>query len=165
MKTLADALREQMGAKGLKAKALARMAGVNETYIRDILSGKSRNPRVEHLKKVATALGTSLDGEWLSASAASITMTDKDLMPAVASRLRALRKEANQQLQIRTVDEFAALIGAERNQVSNWLNAYNLPPVWMMVRICEQFGITLDWLVRGTLERCPWTSPYGLQRC
>jgi transcriptional regulator with XRE-family HTH domain len=84
-----------------------------------------------------------------------MTTTDKELIPGVASRLRALRQEVNQQLRIRTVDEFAALIGAERNQVSNWLNAYNLPPVWMMVRLCDRFGITLDWLVRGHAGTLP----------
>jgi transcriptional regulator with XRE-family HTH domain len=102
-----------------------------------------------------TALGTSVDRGWLSAGGGPMATIDKDLIPRVASRLPALRKEANQHLQIRTVDEFAAFIGAERNQVSNWLNAYNLPPVWMMVRLCERFGITLDWLVRGTVGTLP----------
>lgn len=41
-------------------KALALKAEVNETYVRDILSGKSKNPRSDQIHKLAKALGTTV---------------------------------------------------------------------------------------------------------
>jgi transcriptional regulator with XRE-family HTH domain len=38
-------------------KSLAAAAGLNVTYVRDILVGKSKNPKSEHLHKLAGALG------------------------------------------------------------------------------------------------------------
>lgn len=43
--------------KPLGQKALALLAGVGETYIRDILKGRSKSPEAEKLKRVAAALG------------------------------------------------------------------------------------------------------------
>lgn len=54
---IARNVRLLMEAKGLGSKALSLRAGLNETYVRDILKGKSRNPRHEHLQKLAAALG------------------------------------------------------------------------------------------------------------
>lgn len=42
---------------GLSQKALARKAGVGDTYVRDILKGKSRNPGGEKLECIAAVLG------------------------------------------------------------------------------------------------------------
>lgn len=42
-------------------KRLARVAGVGETYIRDLLKGRSRDPQTNKLTKVAEALSTTLD--------------------------------------------------------------------------------------------------------
>jgi transcriptional regulator with XRE-family HTH domain len=45
---------------GLSMKNLALKAGLNETYVRDILSGRSKNPRHEGLVAIATALNCSI---------------------------------------------------------------------------------------------------------
>lgn len=49
-----EALMEQ---KGLDAAKLARLAGLNPTGIYDILSGKSRSPKIETIGKIARGLG------------------------------------------------------------------------------------------------------------
>jgi transcriptional regulator with XRE-family HTH domain len=54
--TIARNVRLRMKARGLGQKALSLKADLNETYVRDILKGKSRNPRQEHLQKLALAL-------------------------------------------------------------------------------------------------------------
>lgn len=54
---LAREIHRQMVEKGIGQKALAKMAGLNETYVRDILRGKSKNPKTEQLQKLADALG------------------------------------------------------------------------------------------------------------
>lgn len=49
-----------MQAVGIGQKALALKAGLNETYVRDILRGKSRNPKHAHLAAIANALDCSI---------------------------------------------------------------------------------------------------------
>lgn len=47
--------------KGLGQKALALKAKVNETYVRDLFVGKSKNPKNDQLSKIAEALGCTLN--------------------------------------------------------------------------------------------------------
>ncbi|KDE20693.1 transcriptional regulator [Acetobacter aceti 1023] len=54
---VADELERRMAQLGLSQKALARKAGVGDTYVRDILKGKSRNPGGEKLECIAAVLG------------------------------------------------------------------------------------------------------------
>lgn len=53
---LASAIAARMRALGIGQKHLAARAGLNETYVRDILVGKSRNPIAANLQKLAAAL-------------------------------------------------------------------------------------------------------------
>lgn len=72
--TLVRELERLMERKGLNQKALALKAGLNETAVRDIRIGRSKNPRGDTLKRLATALGVSagtLTGENGGAPAAS----------------------------------------------------------------------------------------------
>lgn len=55
--SVASELERRMRLLGLTQKALARNAGVGDTYVRDILKGKSRNPGGEKLERVAAILG------------------------------------------------------------------------------------------------------------
>lgn len=54
--SIAQRIREKMTEVGTNNKALAREAGLNETYIRDVLEGRSRNPTQSRLDKVFDAL-------------------------------------------------------------------------------------------------------------
>ena len=53
-------LERRMQAAGLNQKSLALKAGLNETAVRDIRIGRSKNPRTDTLKRLASALGVSL---------------------------------------------------------------------------------------------------------
>lgn len=57
---LAQQVYKRMIALGLGQKKLAENAGLNETYVRDILRGRSRNPKHDHLTKLAKALGCTV---------------------------------------------------------------------------------------------------------
>lgn len=48
---------------GLNAKQLSLAAGLNETYVRDLLKAEKPNPRYFHLKALAVELGVSV--AWL----------------------------------------------------------------------------------------------------
>lgn len=51
----------RMAAAKLGQKALALKADVNETYVRDLYVGKSKNPKQQQLAKIAKALDCTLD--------------------------------------------------------------------------------------------------------
>jgi hypothetical protein len=57
--TLADEIRRRMNELGLNPKRLSLGAGLNETYVRDIIKGRTRNPRTDTLGKLARALRCS----------------------------------------------------------------------------------------------------------
>ena len=46
--------------RGFNQKSLAIAAGLSETYCRDLFIGKSRNPKSEHLQRLADVLGVSV---------------------------------------------------------------------------------------------------------
>src|SRR4051812_15377464 len=46
---------------GLSQKALSTSAGLNETYVRDLYKGKSRNPTTDKLSALAMALGCRIE--------------------------------------------------------------------------------------------------------
>jgi transcriptional regulator with XRE-family HTH domain len=58
---IADEIRRRMRLLGLSAERLSLAAGLNKTYVRDIVTGRSGSPRLDNLAKVAAALSCSLD--------------------------------------------------------------------------------------------------------
>jgi transcriptional regulator with XRE-family HTH domain len=54
-------LEERMMAAGEKPAPLATRLKLSDSFIRDILRGKTRSPRAESLEKLASALGTTSD--------------------------------------------------------------------------------------------------------
>ena len=61
-----------MQARRLDAAKLARAADLNPTGIYDILSGKSRSPKIETIAKVAKALGVPLSSIFTELSEESL---------------------------------------------------------------------------------------------
>ena len=55
--TLQKQLRKKLEESGHTMKSLSKAAGKNETYVRDILEGRVKNPSYENLKYLAAALG------------------------------------------------------------------------------------------------------------
>ena len=61
MSNITKTLRKLREAKGLSQEKLARLADVANNIIIKIEAGKNQNPTLETLKKVAQALGVSVD--------------------------------------------------------------------------------------------------------
>ena len=59
--TLQKRLKIRMDMKEMNALQTARKAGLGESFVRDILRGKTRNPSHENLVKLAMALDTTVD--------------------------------------------------------------------------------------------------------
>lgn len=60
MPNVAENLKRLMEERGLKPKPLARLAGLGETYVYDVLSGKSVSQNVSKLRKLAAAMNVPL---------------------------------------------------------------------------------------------------------
>lgn len=60
LKIVADNISALMAERGLNANTLAQKAELNPTGVYDILSGKSRSPRLFTLSKIAGALNAPL---------------------------------------------------------------------------------------------------------
>jgi transcriptional regulator with XRE-family HTH domain len=61
MSNITKNLRKMRETKGLSQEKLARLADVANNTIIKIEAGKNQNPTLETLKKVAQALGVSVD--------------------------------------------------------------------------------------------------------
>jgi len=59
--TVAIEIYRRMSMIGMTHKALSTRAGLNETYVRDLITAKSKNPRHQHLAAIAHALGCTLN--------------------------------------------------------------------------------------------------------
>jgi transcriptional regulator with XRE-family HTH domain len=57
---VAQAIKRRMLLAGLNYRSLALKAGLPETYVRDVMNGKSKNPKHHSLAAIATALNCSL---------------------------------------------------------------------------------------------------------
>jgi hypothetical protein len=70
-----------------------------------------------------------------------------ELEQAVATRLRAVMSSFG----IPSNPKMGEVCGTTSSAVNNWLLGYNLPRVPEMIRLCEQTGLTLDWIYRGSM--------------
>lgn len=67
---------------------------------------------------------------------------------AVAARIKSLRvKEGLNQA------TFAQSLGVKVTQYNNWETGLRQPSVAAAIKICETYGVTLDWLFRGIASR------------
>jgi len=62
--SVGDRIEKRLIVLGLKRAEASKKAGLNATYIRDLVEGRVRNPRSEHLARLAEVLETTL--EWLA---------------------------------------------------------------------------------------------------
>lgn len=59
--TFAEAVKQAMDAKGMKARELSEASGLNEAYISRILSGNVKDPAFAKACAIITALDVDLD--------------------------------------------------------------------------------------------------------
>ena len=80
-------IRTEMDAQGLTQAELARRAGLNLTYVRDLLEGRSQDPKLSKILAVAHALGKDLS--WLveGKDAAEIAAVIRGLPRAAAAEV------------------------------------------------------------------------------
>lgn len=78
----------RMVERGIGQKALAKGAGLNETYVRDLLVGNSKNPKTDHLQKLADFFGCGLEDLRNPGSAGGDQHQDEVIDPSSVLPLR-----------------------------------------------------------------------------
>lgn len=84
---IAANLAQLMVQRGLNNRSLADRSGLNETAVRDILKGRSKNPTIGTLSKMADALNVPLESLW------GVTEDDRISFLALMRELRDLDDE------------------------------------------------------------------------
>ncbi len=67
--SLVSEIQRRMDETGLNMKQLSLKAKLNETYVRDVVTGKSADPAIHKVAKIAIALGTTLPELWCASGA------------------------------------------------------------------------------------------------
>src|SRR5437867_13420591 len=57
---LVDRLQKLLDAREISARALSRLAGLGDTYVNDVLTGKNASPSIPAVQAIARSLGTSI---------------------------------------------------------------------------------------------------------
>jgi hypothetical protein len=73
------------------------------------------------------------------------TMLMEEMDIGLAARLRAVKVE----FEINTNEALGRICGAKKSAVNNWLIGGNGPKVREMARLCDEKGLSLDWIYRG----------------
>lgn len=45
--------------------------------------------------------------------------------------------------------DLAAMIGVEPKQIRRWIKGEAEPGIWKIKKICEIYGVTIDWLMEN----------------
>lgn len=76
----------------------------------------------------------------------------------VGQRLRQIRKDSGL-----SQEQFAQALGVTRQAVSKWESGQSLPDLENIVLICERFGVSADYILRGR-EKNRETPPKASRR-
>lgn len=68
-------------------------------------------------------------------------------MRQIGSRLKATRSALDL-----TQEAIALAIGVERSAYKNWELGERFPDPIAMMRLCDRFGVSMDWIYRGKLD-------------
>jgi transcriptional regulator with XRE-family HTH domain len=60
--------------------------------------------------------------------------------------------------------EFAKRAGIEPNTYNNWETGDRVPDLTYALRLCETYGLTLDWIYRGEIKGLPFQLGDDLRR-
>lgn len=136
-------VRRLMEEQALTMKGLSTKTGRSESFIRDILSGKSQNPRQDSVQLLASALGVSV-----AALTGPPGEDPEGADDAVAERLLEARTAAG----YLTADSFAAAQDIDPKKYRDQEDAKRLVTERDARAYAGALGTTWEWLLRGEGE-------------
>lgn len=151
--TLAERLHETMVDAGLSQLRLAKEAGCNDGYVRDIIRGKVKKPSAEALHRLAKVLRVT--PEWLLFGEMEAASAPDKAPSGAGPRLRETRKAAGL-----SAVELGALVGLSESAVRNQENGTNGIPADAAEAYAKALGVDPGWLLFGSPSVAPM-SPGG----
>ena len=144
--TLAKQIERRMMALDLNRKSLSKKAGLNETAVRDIIEGRSQNPRHDTVTKIAKALGCTaadLMGERAPPPQRAVrengdTVSINELDVHVMAGAGVLDDGAD----VMVAHEASAVIGVHTYPAASFREAYGINPG--RVRIIPVRGTSME---------------------
>jgi transcriptional regulator with XRE-family HTH domain len=110
-------LRERMRARGITAKRLSIAAGRGETYVRDLMQGRTQNPTIDGLRRLAEVLGCTVAeltgeagsgfSETVPAPFVSIQQDETERFAEVNARVEEMLREEQMPHDRRTITRLA----------------------------------------------------------
>lgn len=100
---MGERILERMEELQLNAKQLSLAAGLNETYVRDLLNSEAPNPRLRHVTALAEQLGVSVT--WLDSGNEGAHIID--IWSRIPDRAKSRFKEYGESLLKRDGDKSA----------------------------------------------------------
>ena len=91
--TLSDRLRARANQLGISPAHVAEMAGVNRSFVYDILRGRSARPGIDRLAEVARVL--KVDRDWLIHGIGEVEVAVNVADPTVAQSCRENGRKAS----------------------------------------------------------------------
>jgi len=149
---LADAVRQQMAAVGkTNMKALSLEAGLGSTFVRDVLEGRSTNPRVDSLLKLAQVLDCNLE-DLLATEPSS--GNEAEVKRSTESELRAARFTAARWACFGDNKAEAASVLGIHPIVLDSIEAGQVTPTDdLLTRLFERTGCPPEWVTSGRITR------------
>ncbi len=138
MKNLGAQIRQARKEAGLGLNDLSRLSHISNSYLSSLENEKVKNPTLNTLDRIASALGKTVLAEW----------TDLDPYVGLGERLRKLRQPQGWGQQA-----LACMLGVDRSTYDQWETEDSHPPLQKLVALADIFGVSTDYLLgRRTSE-------------
>ncbi|MTI10210.1 helix-turn-helix domain-containing protein, partial [Curvivirga aplysinae] len=144
-------VRRRMDELKLNQNAAAIKAGLQRTAVRDILEGRSKNPRADTLKKLAVALECSVD--WLSTGHGEPhTLKFTPTIPSSSEDANSSQFGERLSLiisQLGGLSKSSEILGCPETLLEKWIIGDENIPGNVAAHLCSLAEKSMDWLFYG----------------
>ncbi|GHV34597.1 hypothetical protein FACS1894187_05500 [Synergistales bacterium] len=137
---LTEAIQELCAEKGISVNKLAKRAGLTQSTVDSILKGKSVNPRMDTIEKLADGFGMDRTEFWVRAKS-----QDSELTPHqehFVAKLKQLRESTGL-----SMHDFAEKLAIDTDHYLYWEAGFSHPTIDGLIAIADYFNVSIDYLV------------------
>jgi transcriptional regulator with XRE-family HTH domain len=134
--------------KGISVNKLASLSGLTQSTIDSILKGKSKNPRLETIRKIAAGFDMPFDEFWLLLR--RLQQSPSPLESTLTQRIQGLRVARN--LSFADVASALELDELTYRYYEDGIFEMKLP---ILIQLADFFNVSLDYLVGRSDDPTP----------
>lgn len=125
--------------RGLSINRLAKLSGLSQSTIDSILKGKSKNPTMSTIDKLAKGFGMGETEFWVKLKARNKTFSSAQHQ--FTQRLRGLRNA-----QALSENELSKKLGLDEEKYYYWENSLFPPDIDGLIALADYFDVSIDYL-------------------